>query len=101
MVLAYGSAARSALWAVQEARQQGHRVGLLRLQSLWPFPEKVVASHARDCREVIVPEMNLGQVTREVQRCVDTQVTGLFQVDGELIKPRRILHYLLEGKWTE
>jgi 2-oxoglutarate ferredoxin oxidoreductase subunit alpha len=58
----------------------------------------VVARHARNCREVIVPEMNLGQVAREVQRCVSSPVTCLSQVDGELINPRRILHYLLEGK---
>jgi 2-oxoglutarate ferredoxin oxidoreductase subunit alpha len=101
LVLAYGSAARSALWAVQEARQQGQPVGLLRLQSLWPFPDEVVARHARNCREVIVPEMNLGQVAREVQRCASTPVTCLSQVDGELINPRRILHYLLEGEWGQ
>jgi 2-oxoglutarate ferredoxin oxidoreductase subunit alpha len=101
LVVAYGSAARSALWAVQEARQQGQPVGLLRLQSLWPFPDEVVARHAEGCREIIVPEMNLGQVAREVQRCVSAPVTCLSQVDGELINPRRILVYLLEGQWTQ
>jgi 2-oxoglutarate ferredoxin oxidoreductase subunit alpha len=101
LVVAYGSAARSALWAVQEARQQGCPVGLLRLSSLWPFPDEAIARHAQGCREVIVPEMNLGQVAREVQRCVSAPVVCLSQADGELINPRRILHYLLEGKWTQ
>jgi len=97
--VAYGSVARSALWAVQEARRQGQRVGFLRLKSLWPFPDEVVASHADGCREGGVPEMNLGQVAREVERCVNMPVVCLSQTDGELIDPRRILRYLLEGRW--
>jgi 2-oxoglutarate ferredoxin oxidoreductase subunit alpha len=97
--VAYGSVARSALWAVQEARRQGQRVGFLRLKSLWPFPDDIVARHAGGCREVAVPEMNLGQVAREVERCVAVPVTCLSQTDGEIIDPRRILRYLLEGKW--
>jgi len=99
LVVAYGSVARSALWAVQEARRQGQRVGFLRLKSLWPFPDEVIARHADGCREVAVPEMNLGQVAREVERCVDVPVVRLSQTDGELIDPRRILRYLLEGRW--
>ena len=99
LVVAYGSVARSALWAVQEGRRRGERVGLLRLKSLWPFPDDVVARHANGCREVVVPEMNLGQVAREVKRCVAAPVTGLTQSNGELIDPRRILSYLLRGEW--
>ncbi|MBC8447283.1 MAG: 2-oxoacid:acceptor oxidoreductase subunit alpha [Chloroflexi bacterium] len=126
LVVAYGSVARSALWAVQEARRRGQRVGLLRLKSLWPFPDEIVARYAppsspptlRPCSgqalggkegglpkggerggEVIVPEMNLGQVAREVERCVAAPVTCLSQTDGEIIDPRRILRYLLEGRW--
>ena len=99
LVVAYGSVARSALWAVQEARRQGLRVGFLRLKSLWPFPDDVIARHADGCQEVMVPEMNLGQVAREVERCVDVSVVCLSQTDGELIDPRRILRYLLEGRW--
>ncbi len=99
LVVAYGSVARSALWAVQEARRQGQRVGFLRLKSLWPFPDDIVARHAEGCQEVAVPEMNLGQVAREVERCVDVPVVCLSQTDGELIDPRRILRYLLEGRW--
>jgi len=105
LVVAYGSVARSALWAVQEARWRGQRVGLLRLKSLWPFPDEVITRYAppgippKVGREVIVPEMNLGQVAREVERCTATPVTCLPQTDGELIDPRRILGYLLEGRW--
>jgi 2-oxoglutarate ferredoxin oxidoreductase subunit alpha len=99
LVVAYGSVARSALWAVQEARRRGQRVGLLRLKSLWPFPDEIVTRCADDCREVVVPEMNLGQVVREVERCTAARVTPLSQTNGEIIDPRRILGYLLEGRW--
>jgi len=109
LVVAYGSVARSALWAVQEARHQGRRVGLLRLKSLWPFPDDIVARYASSLTppkvggerggEVVVPEMNLGQVAREVERCVTAPVTCLPQTNGELIDPRRILRYLLAGRW--
>ena len=99
LVVAYGSVARSALWAVQEARHQGQRVGLLRLKSLWPFPDDIVARYADGRQEVVVPEMNLGQVAREVERCVTAPVTCLPQTNGELIDPRRILRYLLAGRW--
>jgi len=100
LVIAYGSVARSALWAVDEARQRGQSVGLLRLIGVWPFPDELIARLAQGCREVVVPEMNLGQVAREVQRCVSVPVASLSQVDGELINPRRILRYLLEGNWN-
>lgn len=99
LVIAYGSVARSALWAVRAAREQGQSVGLLRLKSLWPFPDEVVKRLGRGRQEAIVPEMNLGQVSREVERCVDIPVISLAQTDGELIDPRRIARYLLTGRW--
>jgi 2-oxoglutarate ferredoxin oxidoreductase subunit alpha len=99
LVLAFGSTARSALWAVQQARAAGQLIGLLRLRSLWPFPDSIVQRLAAGRRALIVPEMNLGQVAREAQRCTDVPVTCLAQSDGELIDPRRILGYLLDGRW--
>lgn len=99
VLVACGSAARSALWAVQQARRQGRPVGLLRLKSLWPFPDEVVASRCGGRREIIVPEMNLGQLAGEVRRAAGVPVTSLIQVDGEPMDPRRILAYLLEGNW--
>jgi len=98
-VLAFGSTARAALWAVRAARAQGEPIGLLRLKSLWPFPDRVVQEVCQGRQALVVPEMNLGQVGREAQRCLDIPVIGLWQTDGEMIDPRRILRYLLEGRW--
>jgi 2-oxoglutarate ferredoxin oxidoreductase subunit alpha len=91
LVVAYGFVARSALGAVTELRREGIKVGLLRLKTLWPFPEKVMAEASMRCKKFLVPEMNLGQVMREVERIAcPARVDGLHQIDGEPIFPQKI-----------
>ncbi len=68
LFVAYGSVARSAQEAVMELREKGVKVGLLRLITLWPFHDDKVASVIAGKKAVIVPEMNLGQYAREVER---------------------------------
>lgn len=69
LVVAYGITARSSLTAVKMARDEGIKAGLLRLKTLWPFPEKVLEQYS-DVKGVIMPEMNYGQLVREVERVV-------------------------------
>lgn len=68
LVVAYGIVARAALSAVRKARENGIKAGLLRLVTLWPFPEKHIAKAAEMAKAVIVPEMNCGQMAREIER---------------------------------
>jgi 2-oxoglutarate ferredoxin oxidoreductase subunit alpha len=75
VVVAYGIVARAALSAVRKAREQGIKAGLLRLITLWPFPEKHVAKAAERAKAIIVPEMNCGQMVREVERAAKTTPT--------------------------
>lgn len=98
VVLAYGSTARSALRAVRQAREEGVMAGLLRLITLWPFPEQAVRELAARVGAFLVPEMNLGQVFYEVERCAAgrARVVSLGRVDGELFTPREILAGLKE-----
>jgi len=70
LVVAYGVTARSAASAVQMARSEGIKAGLLRLISLWPFPEIKLSEVANDVKGVVVAEMNYGQMVREVERSV-------------------------------
>jgi len=70
-VIAYGSVARSALAAVNRARTQGLKAGLLRLITLWPFAEKEIEEIADEIDRIIVAEMNCGQIVREVERRAD------------------------------
>ena len=92
-IFAFGSSARAAMEAVEIARQRGWRVGLLNAQTLWPFPEKVVEKYTQQVRAWIVPEMNLGQMVREVKLVVRGRVPvySINRVDGLLIEPSQIL----------
>jgi 2-oxoglutarate ferredoxin oxidoreductase subunit alpha len=70
LLISYGSSARSALQAVEDRRQQGVKIGLLELNTLWPFPEEAVRRLSMGKRHVVVVEMNMGQVYQEVKKYV-------------------------------
>ena len=70
LVVAYGITARSSATAVKQARGEDIKAGLLRLKTLWPFPEKILLSKVEAIKGVIVPEMNYGQLVREVERVI-------------------------------
>ncbi|TEU10439.1 MAG: 2-oxoacid:acceptor oxidoreductase subunit alpha [Anaerolineales bacterium] len=95
LVIAFGFTARSAWRAVKAARQEGTRAGLLRLKTLWPFPEEAVRQLALHSRAVLVPEMNRGQVLREVQRAAP-QAQGYNKTDGEVIVPAEVWQAMQE-----
>ena len=95
-VIAYGSVARSALRAVRDARANGVKAGLVQLITLFPFPRKTVDSYLRQCRAAIVPEMNMGQIVREISRVnqTDCRIVKHNRIDGHLITPDEILKHL-------
>lgn len=98
LIIAYGSVARSARRSVREARNRGVKAGLLQLVTLWPFPRQIVEPLLRRVRVVLVPELNMGQVSREVKRINQgaTRVETLNRIDGNLITPAEILVRLLK-----
>jgi len=69
VVISYGITSRVAVKAVQEARKAGIKVGTLRLITVWPFPEDRIKELAKKVKAFVVPELNLGQIRREVERC--------------------------------
>jgi len=92
LVIAYGITARSARHAVEAARRRGRRVGFLKLKTLWPFPEEIIAEAAERIPRVIVPEMNRGQLVLEVERVAGRhKVRRVNRATGELIPPAEIL----------
>ena len=97
-VVAYGSVARSAHLAVTMAREQGVKAGLLDLKTLFPFPRAHVERFLRTCKYVVVPEMNMGQISREVKRVNNglARVKGLNRVDGNIITPTQILKQIFQ-----
>ncbi|HDL90298.1 MAG TPA: 2-oxoacid:acceptor oxidoreductase subunit alpha [Thermodesulforhabdus norvegica] len=98
LVISYGSVARSAKRAVREARKRGVKAGMVKLITLWPFPRQFLEPYLRKVRAVLVPEMNFGQVAREVKRINQgmTRVEKLNRIDGQLITPSEILTRLLK-----
>ncbi|NOZ55432.1 MAG: 2-oxoacid:acceptor oxidoreductase subunit alpha [Calditrichaeota bacterium] len=92
-LVAFGSMGRSAQVAVDLAREQGIKAGLFRPITLWPFPEEKVQQLAEQVDTILVPEMNLGQLILEVERCVHgkANVEGVNKVGGLPIEPPEIL----------
>ncbi|MBW1864338.1 MAG: 2-oxoacid:acceptor oxidoreductase subunit alpha [Deltaproteobacteria bacterium] len=99
ILISYGSAARSALHVVQARRPRGERLGLLELQTLWPFPYQLVKDKCRNAKYIAVVELNAGQILRTVKRAVDNpeRVFLANRIDGVFITPtdiRNILRYI-------
>ncbi len=97
-LMAYGFTARSSLFVVKQMRKQGFPVGLLRLKTLWPFPDETVAGVGRKVKKILVPEMNLGQVAGEIKKFCACEVIALNQTDGEVIRPERIMEVIRKIK---
>lgn len=99
VLFAYGSTARSASFAQRKAREKGIKAGLFRPLTMWPFPEKAIREAAKKAKVFIVPEMNLGQMSLEVERCAPgIEVKGINRVDGEPINPAQILECIEKYK---
>jgi 2-oxoglutarate ferredoxin oxidoreductase subunit alpha len=93
VVLSYGISARIASRAIELARERGLRVGFLRLKTAWPFPEERVREISRSVKGFVVPELNLGQMVREVERCAVDRC-GVLLVEhagGDVHAPEEIL----------
>jgi 2-oxoglutarate ferredoxin oxidoreductase subunit alpha len=95
-IFAFGSSARAGLEAVDLARAKGIKAGLLKAMTLWPFPDKYVEKWTQRVKAWVVPEMNLGQMVREVRLVVQGRVPvyQLNRVDGLLIEPHQILELI-------
>ncbi|MDJ0915999.1 MAG: 2-oxoacid:acceptor oxidoreductase subunit alpha [Desulfobacterales bacterium] len=102
ILISYGSAARSALHVVEYLRPRGENIGLIELQTLWPFPYPLIREKCEQATSVLVVEMNAGQALREVKRAVNDpeRVFLANRIDGAMIKPddiRNVLR-LIAGK---
>ncbi|MGE5484917.1 MAG: 2-oxoacid:acceptor oxidoreductase subunit alpha [Ignavibacteriales bacterium] len=91
-VVSYGATARAARAAAMTARENGVRAGCLVINTIWPFPDEVVARVCGRTSAVLVPEMNLGQVAGEVRRVTCRHdVVGVNKYNGVGITPGEIL----------
>ena len=97
-VLSYGSAARAAISTVNTARKDNLKAGWFKLQTIWPFAEEAVAELAAQVDTIIVPELNQGQLIREVKKAAAgrAKVIGINSYAGDLIRPEEIRALLEE-----
>jgi 2-oxoglutarate ferredoxin oxidoreductase subunit alpha len=102
LLISYGSAARSALHVVENRRMRGDNLGLIELQTLWPFPDDIIREKCARAKSVIVVELNMGQILREVKLAVDEpqKVFLANRIDGVFITPMDIMNILrlIRGK---
>jgi 2-oxoglutarate ferredoxin oxidoreductase subunit alpha len=93
LIISYGVTARAVEEVVELVCERGGMVSSLTLYSLWPVPEKEIRAAMKGIKKVVVPELNLGQYKREIERLAadGVEVIGINRVDGELISPEEIL----------
>jgi len=99
VIVAYGIPVRSALSAVKMARSAGIKAGLLKLTTVWPFCEEKIFELAGKVKALIVPEINNGQIVREVERCAKGR-TSVIHIPkfADVHTPQEILHKIKENK---
>ncbi len=99
IVISYGITSRVAQRAIELARARGLKVGKFRLITAWPFPDKKIHDLASRVRALVVPELNLGQMVREVERAAAGQcrVVSVPHAGGGVHRPDDILSAILEA----
>jgi 2-oxoglutarate ferredoxin oxidoreductase subunit alpha len=99
VLVAYGISARVARMGMELARQRGAKAGLLRLVVVWPFPERRIRELAGRVRAFVVPEINLGQIVLEVERCAAGRAPAapVSHAGGGVHDPEAICDAILEA----
>jgi 2-oxoglutarate ferredoxin oxidoreductase subunit alpha len=98
IILSYGISSRIAEWAMLLAREQGKKVGFFRLITAWPFPEKRVRELAAQVEGIVVVEINMGQMVREVERVAGGRCKVLLAPNpgGRVHMPEEVLSVVEE-----
>lgn len=99
VVVSYGITSRVAQRAIEMARARGLRVGKLRMITVWPFPEKRIRQLAERVKAFVVPELNLGQMVREVERAAEGKARTFLvpHAGGGVHRPEDILKVIVEA----
>jgi 2-oxoglutarate ferredoxin oxidoreductase subunit alpha len=99
VVVSYGITSRVAQRAIEAAREQGLCVGKLRLITAWPFPENKIRELAASVKAFVVPELNLGQMVREVERAAagKAKTFPVSHAGGGVHNPQDILKVIVEA----
>lgn len=93
VIVSYGITSRVAYRAFEQAKKQGIKVGMLRLVTVWPFPDEKIKELAERVKGFVVPEINYGQIVFEVDRCTYGKANTILvpHGGGSVHKPEDIL----------
>ena len=93
VIVSYGVSARTSLAAVEDARTLGIKAGLLRLITIWPFPEEQIRKLAETVKFFVTVEINLGQIHLEVERCAGEKAPAYLvgHPGGTVISPEKVV----------
>jgi len=94
VVISYGFTARSSLFAVERLRQEGKKVGMIRLKTIWPFADRLITDLGSKIKKIFVPEMNMGQIAGEIMKYASCDIIPYNQTNGEVIHPYTIMEQL-------
>ncbi len=99
IVVSYGVSARTSYTAVDEARRMGIKAGLLRLITVWPFPDHIIRELARRVKGFVTVEINMGQISREVERCAGANASCCLvgHAGGTIITPDEVINRIKEA----
>jgi 2-oxoglutarate ferredoxin oxidoreductase subunit alpha len=99
LILSYGISARISMSALDWARNEGLKVGFFKLITCWPFPEEKVRELAGSVKTILVPEINMGQMVREVERVVGgrCEVVSIPHAGGHVHHPDEIPRFIREA----
>jgi 2-oxoglutarate ferredoxin oxidoreductase subunit alpha len=99
VVVAYGISARTAARPVRIAREMGLKVGLLKLVTVWPFAEDRIRDLTSKVKAFVVPEINMGQIALEVERCAGGRAHTILvpHAGGGLHDPDQVLKAIQEA----
>jgi len=91
--VAYGAPVRTVMQVMHDRKDKN--IGFLRIRTVWPFPEKALAEF-KNAKRFLIPEMNLGQISREIERHVKVPVRCIPKLGGELHTPNELVAALEE-----
>ena len=97
-VVSFGGTSRTAYEAVRSARSKGIKVGMVRLITIWPFADKVIADLAKRVKGILVTELNYGQIVNEVRRAANGQcpVELCAKYNMQIFEPEEIEEAIVE-----
>jgi 2-oxoglutarate ferredoxin oxidoreductase subunit alpha len=99
VIVSYGISSRTCYRALDMAREAGLKVGMYRLVTVWPFPERQIRELAKKVKALVMVELNFGQIYYEVERCAcgNAKTYLVPHAGGDIHDPADILAVLKEA----